>query len=127
MTDNQRQERVMKNTMKWLGLIALVAVIAMTAVGCDLFGNKGDGGGDSGGNNGSIRVYAPKATAITQTQLKNSSGKIVKVDSSRISANSSRLYGSLPVGTYEVQATISGLHQKRSASVRVNSTTDVRY
>jgi hypothetical protein len=32
----------MKNTIKFSGLLALVAVIAMTVVGCDLFGNKDD-------------------------------------------------------------------------------------
>jgi hypothetical protein len=36
-----------KNKLLGWGLIALVAVIAMTVVGCDLFGNKDDGGGST--------------------------------------------------------------------------------
>jgi hypothetical protein len=124
MTDNQRQESVMKNTIKFLGIIAFVAVIGILFAACDDIG--GDGSGGSSGSKGSIRVYAPKATAITQVSIINSSGKHVKVDG-RIPANSSRLYGDLPIGTYTVQATISGLHQKRSVSVRVNSTADARY
>jgi hypothetical protein len=61
----------MKNTMKFLGFIALVAVMGFAVVGCDLFGNKDDnenGDGDSTAVTFSS-VTANGSSSQTTTQL----------------------------------------------------------
>ena len=123
----------MKNTMtnvraKRCGLLVIIAVIAAAifmATGCP----DGDGNGDSGsggGSTGDIKVFAPSSTAITQITIKSSAGKIVKTDTSRLGAKGWRSY-SVAAGTYTVQATISGLHQTRSATVRAGGVTNVDF
>jgi len=107
----------------WLGILAIMLVFGMTVVGCD---NDSTDGGSSGGNNGDIKVFAPSSTAITQITIKNSAGKIVKTDTSRISAKGWRSY-SVEAGTYTVQATISGLHRTNYATVRAGGVTNVNF
>ncbi|MDR0472123.1 MAG: hypothetical protein LBH43_00375 [Treponema sp.] len=50
----------MKNTIKWLGIIALVAVIGFTMVSCD---NGNGGSGSTGGLSGTWRGTIQGATA----------------------------------------------------------------
>ena len=119
----------MKNKMtnarvKRLGLLVIIAIMAAAifmVTGCP---TDEEGGG--GGGSGDIKVFAPSSTAITSITIKNSEGKIVKTDSSRLAAKGWRSY-TVAAGKYTVQATISGVHRTNYAEVKAGGVTNVRF
>jgi len=125
----------MKSKNLLLIILAMVLVFTMTVTGCDFFNDllnkdddngNGNDSGSGGGDNGDIKVFAPSETAITQITIKNSTGKIVKTDTSRISAKGWRSY-SVAAGTYTVQATISGSHKTNYATVTAGGVANVHF
>ena len=104
-----------------LGLLAIALVFGMIVAGCE------NGTSNSGSSSkGDIKVFAPTADPITQITIKNSSGKIVKTDTSRISAKGWRSY-SVAAGSYTVQATIKGVHKTGYATVTAGNVATVRF
>jgi len=123
----------MKNTMtnvraKRRGLLVIIAVIAAAifmATGCP---DGDDKSGSGGGSNGDIKVFAPSTYAIVSLTIKNSAGKTVKTDSTRISPKEWRSY-SVPAGTYTVKVNLSGSWESRTgyATVTAGGVTNVKF
>jgi len=68
----------MKNTIKFLGIIAFVAVIGFGVVACSS-GGGGDGGG-GGGNGGTLKITNENTEAITKVKVENSDGVLGEYD-----------------------------------------------
>jgi len=114
----------------WLGILALTLVFTMTVVGCDdgSTDSKGNNNNSGSGSTGDIKVFAPSSAAITSLTIENSAGKIVKSDSSRISAKGWRSY-TVAVGSYTIKAVIVGQNFRQTgyATVIAGGVTNVRF